>query len=93
MTLTTDKARPRRWRIVDNAYLLLAFASLCWSGNHILGRAIEGKVNERTVWIRVEQEPDPKITSVTVQARTKWGGSDIELVHQLSKEIYAKLAK
>ena len=30
--------------LMDHAWLLLAFASLCWSGNHILGRAIEGKV-------------------------------------------------
>lgn len=29
---------------IENAYLLLAFASLCWSGNHIVGRAIAGHV-------------------------------------------------
>ena len=28
----------------DNPYLLLALASLFWSGNHILGRAIAGHV-------------------------------------------------
>lgn len=28
----------------DNAFLLLALASLCWSGNHIIGRAIAGHV-------------------------------------------------
>jgi drug/metabolite transporter (DMT)-like permease len=27
-----------------NAYLLLALASLCWSGNHVVGRAIAGHV-------------------------------------------------
>jgi drug/metabolite transporter (DMT)-like permease len=27
-----------------NPYLLLAFASLCWSGNHVIGRAIAGHV-------------------------------------------------
>jgi drug/metabolite transporter (DMT)-like permease len=27
-----------------NAYLLLALASLCWSGNHLMGRAIAGHV-------------------------------------------------
>ncbi len=27
-----------------NPYFLLAFASLCWSGNHIIGRAIAGHV-------------------------------------------------
>lgn len=33
-----------RYRLYDNAYLLLAIASLCWSGNHVLGRAIAGQV-------------------------------------------------
>lgn len=37
-------ARPMWQRLAGNPYLLLAFASLAWSGNHILGRAIEGKV-------------------------------------------------
>src|ERR1043166_8698945 len=31
-------------RLYGNAYLLLALAGLCWSGNHILGRAIAGHV-------------------------------------------------
>src|SRR5215468_2163019 len=50
MTTATEKTRqaaptrPVITRVVDHAWLLLAFASLCWSGNHVLGRAIEGKV-------------------------------------------------
>ena len=50
MTTATEKprraapTRPAITRGVDHAWVLLAFASLCWSGNHILGRAIEGKV-------------------------------------------------
>ena len=55
-------------------------------------RALEGKVKQRSVWIRVESV-DPSITSVTVQARTKGGGKDIELVHELEKEIALKLVK
>ena len=55
-------------------------------------RALDGKVKQRTVWIRVESV-DPNITAVTVQARTKGGGSDIELVHELEKEIALKLVK
>jgi drug/metabolite transporter (DMT)-like permease len=31
-------------RLFGNAYLLLALASLCWSGNHLMGRAIAGHV-------------------------------------------------
>jgi len=30
--------------LYGNAYLMLALASLCWSGNHIMGRAIAGHV-------------------------------------------------
>ncbi len=30
-------------RVANNAYLLLAIASLFWSGNHVLGRAIAGE--------------------------------------------------
>ena len=36
---------PRRAaRLFGNAYLLLALGSLCWSGNHLMGRAIAGHV-------------------------------------------------
>jgi drug/metabolite transporter (DMT)-like permease len=44
---TRDGAPPRggAWmRRFGSPYLLLAFAGLCWSGNHLLGRAIEGHV-------------------------------------------------
>ena len=36
-------------RLVSNPYLLLAFASLCWSGNHVIGRAIAGHVPPVTI--------------------------------------------
>ena len=55
-------------------------------------RSLQGKVNERSVWLRVEAE-DPRITSVVVQARTKWGNSDIDLAHQLEKEIALQLSR
>ncbi len=53
-------------------------------------RALQGKVNQRNVWIRVAAV-DPQITQVTVQARSTWG-SDVDLAHQLEKEIALKLA-
>lgn len=34
----------RRGRLFDNPYLLAAMASLCWSSNHIVGRAAAGHV-------------------------------------------------
>ena len=53
-------------------------------------KTVEGKVNQRTVWVRVEAV-DPKVTEVTVQTRTPGGLSDIDLAHQLEKEIALKL--
>ena len=54
-------------------------------------RTIEGKVNGRSVWVRVEPV-DVKVTSVIVQVRTRGGGSDLELTQELQKQIAVKLA-
>src|SRR6266496_5530067 len=46
--MTVGQNRPKGATIArglfGNAYLVLALASLCWSGNHIMGRAIAGHV-------------------------------------------------
>jgi hypothetical protein len=55
-------------------------------------RTIKGKVNERTVYIRVEAL-DPKITGTAVQTRTSGGVSDIDLAALIDKQIYIKLAR
>lgn len=49
-------------------------------------KIVEGKVNQRNVWIRIEAV-EPKVTEVTVQTRTKGGATDIDLAHQIEKEI------
>jgi hypothetical protein len=56
-------------------------------------RALKGRVNQNTVWIRAQQTVDPKITEVSVEARTKWGGRDLDMVHELEKEIALQLAR
>ena len=55
-------------------------------------RALQGRVNQRNVWIRAEAV-DPRITQVDVQARTKLGGRDLDLVHELEKEIALQLSR
>jgi hypothetical protein len=55
-------------------------------------RFIEGKVKQCNVWIRVEQIA-PGVTSVIVQTRTTKGGTNLELAHELEKEIALKLAR
>lgn len=54
--------------------------------------ALEGKVNQRSVWIAV-QPVDAKVTSVVVQARTAGGGTDRALCHELDKQIALKLTR
>jgi hypothetical protein len=54
-------------------------------------RQLEGRVNDRKVWVRVEQV-DPQISQVDVEARTKMGRVDIDLVHEIEKEIALQLA-
>jgi len=53
-------------------------------------KTAEGKINQRSVWVRVEAV-DPKVTSIAVQTRTSAGGSDLDLAHQVEKEIALKL--
>ena len=55
-------------------------------------RSLVGRVNDRKVWVRVEAV-DLKTTQVDVQARTKWGTRDLDLVHELEKEIALQLAR
>ncbi|HTI99235.1 MAG TPA: hypothetical protein VL527_10165 [Dongiaceae bacterium] len=55
-------------------------------------RVLEGKVKQRTVWIRVEAV-DPRVTGLTVQVRTSGGTSDLDLAHELDKEIALKLVR
>ncbi len=58
--------------------------------DEIPARAIEGRVNQRKVWIRVEPV-DAKVTSVVVQARTSGGGTDMTLAYELEKQIALQL--
>jgi hypothetical protein len=53
-------------------------------------KTVEGKINQRTVWVRIEPV-DAKVTKITIQTRTRGGGSDMELAHQFDKEVAIKL--
>jgi hypothetical protein len=57
-----------------------------------LVKTVEGKVNQRTVWVRIEQV-EPRLTAVAVQTRTSGGGTDIELAAEIDKQIALKLVR
>ena len=97
--LVKDKIQGRYERPVDQIFQaakdvikqngVLVNESVLYNQTNTVKTA-EGKVNQRTVWIRVEGV-DPKVTEVTVQTRTPGGLSDIDLAHELEKEIALKL--
>jgi len=49
-------------------------------------RSFEARISQRKVWVRVGVV-DAATTEVEVQARTKWGTRDVDLIHELEKEI------
>jgi drug/metabolite transporter (DMT)-like permease len=49
MAVEQGSRAPAAHGLFGNAYLLLALASLCWSGNHLMGRAIAGHVPPLTI--------------------------------------------
>ncbi len=54
--------------------------------------ALEGRVQERKVFIGVKEE-DPTVTSIVVQVRTTAGGRDLDLAHELEKQVALKLVR
>jgi len=99
MPLVKDRIQGRYERSVDEIFKaakevvkdngVLVNESILYNQTNLV-KTVEGKVNQRNVWVRVEAI-DPKITEVTVQTRTPGGLSDIDLAHELEKEIALKL--
>ncbi len=57
-------------------------------------KALKGKVNDRTVWIKAYPvKEDSKISEVVVQVRKKSGGGDIYMASELSKQIALQLVQ
>lgn len=53
--------------------------------------ALEGRVQEKKVFIAVS-EIDPKVSSVIVQVRSSAGVRDLDIAHELEKQIGIRLA-
>ena len=95
-----DRVEGRYERTADQAYAaavqVIKFNGTLLNEDTMHGtnvvRVAEGKVNQRSVWVRVEPV-DAKTCSVVVQARTPGGGKDIDLVHEIEKQIALQLAR
>ena len=87
---TVDQVAQAAKQVVSNNGVLINESTLYDQTNAV--KTVEGRVNQRTVWVRIEYV-DPKVTAVTVQTRTPGGGSDIGLAHELEKQIALKLVQ
>ncbi len=101
VTWSTDQITQRYQRSLDQVYQ--AAVTVIQNNGVVLTeyiphdttnsvRSLSGKVNQRNVWVRVEAV-DPKITQLTIQARSTWGVSDVALSSQLVTEVALQLAR
>jgi len=63
-----------------------------YSDDGVYAMALEGHVQDCKVFIGVK-EVDPNVTSITVQVRTSGGGSNLDLAHELEKQVALKLVR
>src|SRR5271169_3695185 len=52
-------------------------------------QVVQGRINEGSIYVRIAPV-DAQVTSVVVQARTKGGGADVQMAHQVAMEIALK---
>ncbi len=60
------------------------------TGENTIALTLTSKVDERTVWVKVE-EIEPAISRIQVQARKKSGRGDVDLASELDKQIALRL--
>ena len=90
----SDKVVARYPRPLDQVFVA-AKEVLAYNGTlsveNVVGKTLEAKVDNRTVWVRCEAV-DANMTEVTTQVRTSMGGTDKELASFLDKQIAVRLA-
>jgi len=55
-------------------------------------RTVQGKINQANVWVRITAM-QPKLTKVVVQTRGQGGRADLDLAHEMEKQIALELVK
>ena len=76
-------------QIYEAAIEVLRFNGTVVSENRI-NHSLTARVDNKTVWVRVQEE-STNITQLEVQARTKWGGPDVDLASEIEKQIALQL--
>jgi hypothetical protein len=53
-------------------------------------QVMRGRIDTNTIWIALD-DTEPRLTTVTVQARGSGGGANVELASEVDKLIFGKL--
>jgi len=90
-----DRIESRYERPVDEVFAaakaVLSFNGTL-EGENTIQKVLWAKVDTRTVHVKVA-EAEPKVTSVTVQARRKGGVADVYYASEIDKQIALRLVK
>jgi hypothetical protein len=56
--------------------------------NNTVNNSLEGRINDSSVWIKVDQIDAAKpVSQITVQTRTKGRVADLDLAHEIDKQV------
>ena len=89
-TIESRYERPSQ-QVFEAAKTTLAFNGTL-QGENTITKVLTAMVDTRTVYVKVD-DVEPKVSRVTVQVRTKGGGSDIDLASEIDKQIALRLVK
>ena len=76
-------------QVYESARATLAYNGAITEQNDV-ARVLQAKVNNRTVWVRVD-EVEPNVTRIFVQARRSGARGDITLASEIDKQIALRL--
>jgi hypothetical protein len=79
-------------QVLDAARAVIKFNGAL-TGDNTVNNSLEGKINQVSVFVRADEIDTLKpVTRVQVQARTRAGGTDLDLAHEIEKQIALQLA-
>lgn len=55
-----------------------------------VSKVLRAKVDTNTVWVKLD-DSEPRITTMSVEARTSGGAAHVELASEIDKRIYGRL--
>jgi hypothetical protein len=82
-------------QVLDASRAVIKFNGQLISDN-VVNNSLEGRIDQMWVFVKVDEidggAGGKSLTRVTVQARNKFGGTNVDLAHEIEKQIAIQLA-